>query len=59
MVATDGTLTGYADSYAESAQLGNGIVLSAVVSGSNVVVQFTGTNTNAVTMRCEITSFNA
>jgi len=39
--------------------LGNGIVLSAVVSGSNVVVQFTGTNANAVTMRCEVTSFLA
>jgi hypothetical protein len=58
-VATDGTSTGYADSYAESAVLGNGIILSAMVSGSNVVIQFTGTNSNAVTMRCEVTSFAA
>jgi len=58
-VATDGTVAGYSDQYAESAQIGNGIVLSAAVSGSNVVIQFTGTNTNACTMRAEITKFVA
>ncbi len=59
MVSTDGTLVGYNDAYAESSVLGNGIILSAAISGSNVIIQFTGTNANAVTMRCEITKFNA
>ena len=58
-VATDGSAVGYSDQYAESAQIGNGIVLSAAVSGSNIVIQFTGTNTNACTMRAEITKFVA
>jgi hypothetical protein len=58
-VSTDGTNTGFSDDYAESAVLGNGISLSAAISGSNVIIQFSGTNTNAVTMRCEITSFAA
>lgn len=59
MVSTDGTVVGYDDQFAQTAQLGNGIVLSAAVSGSNVVIQFTGTNANAVTLRCEVTSFAA
>ncbi len=59
LVTTDGVTAGYNDAYAESAQLGNGIVLSAVVSGANVNIQYTGTGTNAVTLRTEISSFNA
>ena len=58
-VCTDGTNTGMDDTYAQTATLGNGIVLSAAVSGSNVIVQFTGTNANAVTMRAQITQFVA
>lgn len=59
MVTTDGTVCGYDDQFAATATLGNGIVLSAVVSGSNVDIQYTGTGANAVAMQCEVTSFVA
>jgi hypothetical protein len=58
-VSTDGTNVGFADEYVESVQLGNGIVFSAVISGSNVNIQFSGTGTNACTMRAEISAFSA
>jgi hypothetical protein len=61
MCTTDGTLTGYNDEYAETALIGTapGVLLSAAVSGSNVVIQYTNTDTNTITMRCEITEFPA
>jgi len=61
MAATDGTSVGYDDVYAQSAVLGTapGILLSAAVSGSNVVIQYSGTDANACTMRCEVTHFAA
>jgi hypothetical protein len=60
-VTTDGTSVGYSDEYAQSAVLGTapGILLSAAISGSNVVIQYSGTDSNACTMRCEVTSFAA
>ena len=58
-VATDGTNVGFSDDYAESAIIGTGIILSAAISGSNVIIQFSGTNTNACTMRAEIAQFAA
>ena len=58
-VSTDGTNVGFGDEYVESVQLGNGISFSAVISGSNVNIQFSGTGTNACTMRAEITAFAA
>jgi hypothetical protein len=60
-VATDGTNVGFSDEYAQSAVLGTspGILLSAAISGSNVVIQYSGTDTNACTMRAEITQFAA
>lgn len=58
-VSTDGTLVGYADSYSSSSTLGNGIVLSATVVSTNLVIQFLGTGSNAVTMRAQITAFAA
>jgi hypothetical protein len=59
MVSTDGTNVGFADSYVESVVLGNGISLTAAVSGSNIVIQYSGTGTNAVTMRAQISQFAA
>ena len=59
VVATDGTNVGYSDEFANSIPLGNGIILSAVVNGANINIQYTGTGSNAVTMRASIKSFNA
>jgi len=58
-VATDGTNVGFSDEYAESAVIGTGLVLSAAISGSNIIIQFAGTDSNACTMRAEITQFAA
>lgn len=60
-VATDGTNVGYSDTYTQSGVLGvsPGILLQASISGSNVIVQYSGTDTNACTMRCEVTNFAA
>lgn len=52
-VCTDGTNVGYADNFTQSVQLGSGIVLSAVISSTNINVQFLGTGANAVTMKAE------
>ncbi len=60
MVCTDGTLVDYSDTFNQTAVIGNGIVLSAAVSGSNVIIQFTGTgSSNAVAMKAQISQFAA
>ena len=61
MIASDGTNTGYSDQYAQSAVEGvaPGILLGALVSGSNLVVQYSGTDANSCIMRCEVTLFAA
>lgn len=52
LIATDGTAVSLTDSFTDTASLGNDVLFSAQIVGSNVEIDFSGTSTNTCTLRC-------